>query len=111
MVSIKYSLALVAIFLVICQISNAYPLDKPNSADNTDELLDYIEKYETMLEQELQELQELQDLTENSEVEATPISKRSDIDARLLEVRAKILMNKALSKIPHGHGKYNFHLM
>ena len=38
-------------------------------------------------------------------------TKRSDIDARLLEVQAKILLNKAYQRLPPGHGKFNFNLM
>jgi hypothetical protein len=35
--------------------------------------------------------------------------KRSDIDERLMELKAKILLTKAFAKMPAGHGKFNFH--
>lgn len=37
--------------------------------------------------------------------------KRSDIDARLLDIQAKILLNRAYQRLPPGHGKFNFNLM
>jgi len=34
--------------------------------------------------------------------------KRADIDSRILELQAKILLNKAYEFSSPGHGKYNF---
>ena len=38
-------------------------------------------------------------------------SKRSDIDARLLELQAKILLAKAANNGLVGHGKFDFDMM
>jgi xylose isomerase len=37
--------------------------------------------------------------------------KRSDIDARLLEIQAKILLGKAYQNMPAGHGRFDFKKM
>ena len=37
--------------------------------------------------------------------------KRSDIDARLLEIQAKILLSKAYQNMPAGHGRFDFKKM
>jgi hypothetical protein len=35
-------------------------------------------------------------------------NKRSDIDERLFDLQAKILLTKAYANYPAGHGKFNF---
>ena len=63
------------------------------------------------------EVQNIEDILRNNfkrkyyDEEEGYLQKRSDIDARLLEIQAKILLNRAYQRLPPGHGKFNFKLM
>lgn len=64
------------------------------------------------------EVQNIEDILKNNfkqrkyyDEEEGYLQKRSDIDARLLEIQAKILLNRAYQRLPPGHGKFNFKLM
>ncbi|CAF0894025.1 unnamed protein product [Brachionus calyciflorus] len=91
------NLQLISVVVIIATISlvNAKPL---SSKDIKKQLL-----YEDLITYEKELNKKLLDLIENK-----IMSKRSDVDSRILELQAKMKERERYSKTKPGHGRFNF---